>query len=76
MEQQIIEIRNISSSTNTDEAFRTLRTNLMYIDDLKVITISSSSPNEGKTVTAFNLAYQFAKLGKRVVLVDADMRRS
>lgn len=76
MEQQIIEIRNISSSTNTDEAFRTLRTNLMYIDDLKVITISSSSPNEGKTVTAFNLAYQFAQLGKRVVLVDADMRRS
>lgn len=76
MEQQIIEIRNVSSSTNTDEAFRTLRTNLMYIDDLKVITISSSSPNEGKTVTAFNLAYQFAKLGKRVVLVDADMRRS
>ena len=76
MEQQIIEIRNISSSTNTDEAFRTLRTNLMYIDDLKVITISSSSPNEGKTVTAFNLAYQFAKLGKRVVLIDADMRRS
>ena len=76
MEQQIIEIRNISSSTNTDEAFRTLRTNLMYIDDLKVITISSSSPNEGKTVTAFNLAYQFAQLGKRVVLIDADMRRS
>ena len=76
MEQQIIEIRNISSSANTDEAFRTLRTNLMYIDDLKVITISSSSPNEGKTVTAFNLAYQFARLGKRVVLIDADMRRS
>lgn len=76
MSQDVIEIRNINRSNGTDEAFRTLRTNLMYTDNLKVITVSSSSPNEGKTVTAFNLAYQFAQLGKRVVLVDGDMRRS
>lgn len=60
------------------EAFRVLRTNLNYasIDtDLDSILVTSSSPGEGKSTTTSNLAVVMAQTGKRVVLVDADLRR-
>jgi capsular exopolysaccharide synthesis family protein len=41
----------------------------------KSLLITSSNPNEGKTTTAISLAQSFAEQGKRVLLVDADMRR-
>jgi succinoglycan biosynthesis transport protein ExoP len=60
------------------ESFRTLRTNLKYIIPsipAKVVAITSSLPNEGKSTTAINLAISFSQGGNSVVLVEADMRR-
>lgn len=60
------------------EAYRLLRTNLQFtmVDKvLKLLVITSSSPREGKSLTAANLSIAIARAGKRVVLVDADMHR-
>lgn len=60
------------------EAFRSLRTNLEFTNvdrALKKILVTSSGPGEGKTMIAVNLAAIIAQGGKRVLLLDADMRR-
>ena len=60
------------------EAFRTLRSNLEFagVDKpIKTLLISSSSPSEGKTTIAVNLAAVMAQGDKKVLLMDADMRR-
>jgi polysaccharide biosynthesis transport protein len=60
------------------EAFRMLQTNLQFLnadDSLKAIVVSSSQAGEGKSTIAANLALAVAELGKRVFLVDADMRK-
>ncbi|MCD4738740.1 MAG: P-loop NTPase, partial [Anaerolineae bacterium] len=61
------------------EAYRLLRTNLQFtsVDEpLKVILVTSPSPGEGKSTVALNLALALEATGKRVILIDADMRRS
>lgn len=73
--EEILKVK-LPSKEEVLESYKTLRTNLLYIKDLKVISITSASPNEGKTVTAFNLARSLALLGDRVLLVDCDLRRS
>ncbi len=73
--------RLVTISTPRDpisEAYRVLRTNLGFaaIDGgLKSVLVTSSSPGEGKSTTAANLAIVAAQTGKRVILVDADLRR-
>jgi succinoglycan biosynthesis transport protein ExoP len=60
------------------EAYKTLRTNIHFaaIDTpFRSLQVTSSSPGEGKTTTATNLAYAMAADGKRVVLIDTDLRR-
>jgi capsular exopolysaccharide synthesis family protein len=60
------------------EAYRVLRTNLGFssIDsDLKSIMITSASPGEGKSTTTANLGVVMAQAGKRVIIVDSDLRR-
>lgn len=62
----------------TSEAYRSLRTALEFAaieHKVGIIHITSSSSGEGKTTTAANLAVALAAAGKRVVLVDCDLRR-
>ena len=61
------------------EAYRNLRSSLLYMAETgerpKTILITSSVPNDGKSMTAANLAITMASSGSRVLLVDADMRK-
>ncbi len=59
------------------ENCRTIRTNLMFAGaaPLRAICISSASPQDGKTTVTANLAISIAQSGKRVVVIDTDMRR-
>lgn len=61
------------------EAYKLIRTNILFLlaqKNGKVIAISSSGANEGKSTTAVNVAIAFSQLGGKVLLVDGDLRRS
>ena len=61
----------------TEEAYKVLRTNLQFCGkDIKVIVITSCNENEGKSTISLHVAKSFAELGKKVLLIDADMRKS
>ena len=60
------------------EAYRSLRTSILFAGldrGLKVIEVTSSSPFEGKTTTAANLAYVMAEAGRRTLIVSCDLRK-
>ena len=60
------------------EVFRTLRTNIQFMNTkgkLKTILVTSTLPGEGKSWVSSNLAVTFAQAGKKVVIIDADMRK-
>lgn len=61
------------------EAYKLLRTKLQFSfadeADCRIIGVSSALTGEGKTLSAVNLAYSMSQLGKRVLLIDCDMRR-
>ncbi|QIK65380.1 polysaccharide biosynthesis tyrosine autokinase [Nocardioides sp. HDW12B] len=60
------------------EAFRQLRTNLQFVDiekPVSVLAVTSSLPAEGKSSTAAYLAVSFSEAGKRVLLIEGDLRR-
>ena len=61
------------------EAYRNLRSSLLYMAEAearpKTLLVTSSVPNEGKSLTSANLAITMASTGSRVLLVDADSRK-
>ena len=60
------------------EVIRTLRTNIQFMSNskkMKTLLITSTLPGEGKSWVTSNLAVTFAQTGKKIVLIDADMRK-
>ncbi len=74
---QIELLPQVSPKSAVSEAYRSLRTALMLssADELRVIAVTSPESSDGKTATAVNLAVVMAQLGRRTLLVDADLRR-
>lgn len=67
-----------NSKSLVAESFRTLRSNLQFSEfgkNIKLIVITSTSPNEGKSEVSINLAASLAQQGKKVIIIDADMRK-
>ena len=76
MKKEIITHREPKSPIS--EIFRTLRTNIQFANTkrgLHSLLITSTSPSEGKSWVSANLAVVFAQAGKKVILVDCDMRK-
>jgi capsular exopolysaccharide synthesis family protein len=66
-----------NKNNQTDEIFRSMRTNIQFMlsENQKVILFTSSQSGEGKTFNAANLAVSFALLGKKVILMGLDIRK-
>lgn len=76
MKKELIVQRDPKSPVS--EVFRTLRTNIQFMNSqkgLKTLLVTSTMPGEGKSWVTANLAATFAQAGKRVILIDADMRK-
>ncbi len=68
---------DMQSDFRVAEAFKTLRTNLQFCGmDKKVIMVTSCMQSDGKTTISFEIANSFAQDGRRVLLLDTDLRKS
>lgn len=77
-----LENKDLISLTNPKspitEQFRTVRTNIEFSSpdaDLRTIVVTSPNPAEGKSTVTANLAIVFAQQGKRVLVIDSDLRK-
>lgn len=69
--------RDIKDDYHYKEAVKTLRTNIQFCgNSIRVIMFTSSIPGEGKSDTSFALAESLAQIGKKVLFIDADIRKS
>lgn len=67
----------VKIDSRSSEAYKRLRTNIQFCgSNVKTIALTSCIPNEGKSTVAMNLAASMAATGKRVLFVDADLRKS
>jgi len=62
-----------------NEAFRAITTSILFSETLRgkhcILVVTSPNPSEGKSTVSTNLTAAFAEIGRRVLLIDADMRR-
>ena len=68
----------LEEKSGISEAYRTLRTSVQFTgteDNLRTILVTSSRPSEGKSTTSYKLAKDFAAIGRKVLVIDADMRK-
>ena len=69
--------RSMKDDYNYNEAIKTLRTNIQFCgSNIKTIMITSSMPDEGKSDISMALAQSLTQIGKKVLLIDADIRKS
>ncbi|WP_077307299.1 CpsD/CapB family tyrosine-protein kinase [Terribacillus halophilus] len=71
-------ITKFNPKSPISEQYRTIRTNIEFASvdqELSILLVTSSGPSEGKSSTTANLGVVFAQQGKRVLLVDADLRK-
>ena len=73
-----VNLTSLSKQSNTmTEALRELRTNIGFCgDDIRTILFTSALPNEGKSTVVVDIARYLDEAGKRVLIIDSDMRKS
>lgn len=77
MEQKVVMTDIRKKDYFYEEAIKTLRTNIQFTGkNVKTIMFTSCFPNEGKSDVTFQLCQEIGNMGKRVLLIDADIRRS
>ncbi|MFJ7730362.1 CpsD/CapB family tyrosine-protein kinase [Lysinibacillus sp. NPDC097231] len=74
--RKLVTVANTNSIVS--EQFRTIRTNITFSlpnQEIKTILVTSATPGEGKSTNVANIGVVFAQEGKKVLIVDADLRR-
>ena len=73
----IVKLKDKTQHFHFDEAIKMLRTNVEFAgENVQAVCITSCLPNEGKSSIVARLAESMAQAGKKVVLIDADLRKS
>lgn len=76
--EDALETEMADNKSSLSEAYRSLRTSIQFTgvgDTMHSLLVTSPEQSEGKSTTAYKLAHDFAALGKKVLVVDADMRK-
>ncbi|MDD5765575.1 MAG: CpsD/CapB family tyrosine-protein kinase, partial [Candidatus Marinimicrobia bacterium] len=71
-------VTHYDPKSSVAEAYRTLRTNIQFMNPdnpIRTLVVSSAGPGDGKSTTVVNIAITFASLGKKTLLIDADLRK-
>lgn len=71
-------ITKLSPKSSISEQYRTVRTNIQFasVDQgIQTMLVTSAAPEEGKSMTVANLAVVYAQQGKKVLIIDADLRK-